>query len=169
MKLTLNLKTKKAPKVGVEMIEILSVLEYIEIVTGKIIIIKTVEAKEKLLEILLKTPDIDIDDGYDAINKIVVVSDSDEKNVLEMSFDEIYNGTYDSLIDHELYDYYDAKLKYTVTAGDYLSLTHFSDKMDFLFIWLGIDFNRPQKQKYHLVEFIDEIRVYKDSMDEEED
>jgi len=175
MKLKLNLKNKNAPKVGVEVFELLSILDAI-IVTDDLMILKEEKAKEKFLEVLLGVPEhVDIEDEYDAINKIVVISDSDDKNVLEMGVDEIYNGTFDFFVEdeiydyEEIYDYFDAQIKNSLAYGDYLSLTNFSDKMDFMFEWLGIDINRPQKgQKYHLAEFIDEIRVYRDSIIEED-
>jgi len=111
---------------------------------------------------------VDIEDEAETINTIVVFKSDDDKNVLEMSIDEIFNGCFDFFVEDELYDFYDAQLKNSLADGDYLSLTHFSDKIYFMFMWLGIDIDKPQGQKHHLVEFIDEIRVYKDSIEEED-
>jgi len=105
---------------------------------------------------------IDYDgDGYEAINDILVHKDpSAGISTLSMSIDEVYNGSFDMFVEQELYVYYDSQIRTDVVDGNYLSLKNHDDKVDFLYAWLGVDIDVPRGQKHHLVEFIDEIKIY---------
>jgi len=128
--------------------------------------IKSEDGKEAFLSSLLGYDEMDYDnDGYSSINEISVHKDlssglSARNNILSMSVDEIFNGSFKMFVEHELYVYYDSQMRTSYREGDYLSFRKYEDKMDFLFAWLGVDIDVPRGQKHHLVEFIDTIKVF---------
>jgi len=134
--------------------------------------IKSEDGKEAFLSKLLGY-EIDYDDGYSSINEISVRKDlssglSARNNILSMSVDEIYDGSFERFVEYELYVYYDSQIRTSYREGDYLSFRKYEDKMDFLFAWLGVDIDVPRGQKHHLVEFIDEIKIHEKNTLEEE-